>query len=65
MEKPVIFGASGIGGFREIVISAGDYRNGAHVNGQNPANIFGWGLKPLLSLSPEELMEMGKKAEDE
>ncbi|MCJ7443483.1 MAG: glycosyltransferase family 4 protein [Methanotrichaceae archaeon] len=61
MEKPVIVEASGISGFRELVVSSGDYRNGTHVNGQNPADIFGWGLKPLLSLSPEELMEMGKR----
>jgi glycogen synthase len=61
MEKPVIVGASGTSGLREIVVSSGDYRTGAHVNGQNPADIFGWGLKPLLSLSPKELMEMGKR----
>jgi glycogen(starch) synthase len=64
MEKPVIVGASGISGFREIVVSSGDYRTGAHVNGQNPADILGWGLKPLLSLSPEELMEMGKRGRE-
>ncbi len=64
MEKPVIVGASGISGFREIVVSSGDYRTGAHVNGQNPADIFGWGLKPLLSLSPEELMETGKRGRE-
>ena len=64
MEKPVIVGTSGISGFREIVVSSGDYRTGAHVNGQNPADIFGWGLKPLLSLSPEELIEMGKRSRE-
>jgi len=64
MEKPVIVGASGVSGFREIVISSGDYKTGAHVNGQSPADIFEWGLKPLLSLSSEELMEMGKKGRE-
>ncbi len=64
MEKPVIVGASGISGFREIVVSSGDYRTGAHVNGQNPADIFEWGLNPLLSLSQEELMEMGKRGRE-
>jgi glycogen(starch) synthase len=65
MEKPVIVGASGISGFREIVVSSGDYRTGAHVNGQNPADIFGWGLEPLLSVSPEDLMEMGKRGREQ
>jgi glycogen synthase len=61
MEKPVIVGASGVSGLREIVVPSGDYWTGVHVNGQNPADIFGWGLKPLLSLSTEELIEMGKR----
>jgi glycosyltransferase involved in cell wall biosynthesis len=64
MEKPVIVGASGVSGLREIVVPSGDYRTGVHVNGQNPADIFGWGLKPLLSLSDEELMEMGKRGRE-
>jgi glycogen synthase len=64
MEKPVIVGASGVSGLREIVVPSGDYWTGVHVNGQNPADIFGWGLKPLLSLSDEELMEMGKRGRE-
>jgi glycogen(starch) synthase len=64
MGKPVIVGASGISGLREIVVSSGDRRNGAHVNGQNPADIFEWGLDPLLSLSPKELREMGKRGRE-
>lgn len=64
MEKPVIVGASGISGFREIVISSGDYRTGAHVNARNPADIYEWGLKPLLSLSPEDSREMGRRGRE-
>jgi glycogen(starch) synthase len=64
MEKPVIVGASDISGFKEIVVPSGDYRTGAHVNGQNPADIFEWGLNPLLSLSPNELMDMGRRGRE-
>jgi glycogen(starch) synthase len=64
MEKPVVVGASGISGFREIVIPSGDQMTGAHVNGLNPADIYEWGLNPLLSLSPEELMEMGRRSKE-
>jgi glycogen(starch) synthase len=64
MEKPVIVGASGISGFAEIVVSSGDYQTGVHVNGYNPADIFGWGMMPLLSLSPEELRQTGKRGRE-
>jgi len=62
MEKPVIVGANGVSGFREIVVPSGADRTGAHVNGQNPVDIFEWGLKPLLSLPSEELMKMGRRS---
>jgi glycosyltransferase involved in cell wall biosynthesis len=64
MEKPVIVGASGISGLAEIVVSSGDYQTGVHVNGHDPADIFGWGMMPLLSLSPEELRELGKRGRE-
>lgn len=61
MEKPVIVGAAGVSGLREIVISSGDNRNGCHVNGRDAADIFAWGMQPLLSMSTGELREMGRR----
>ena len=64
MEKPVVVGAGGVSGLREIVISSGENPNGCHVNGQDAADIFAWGLEPLLSMSPQELKEMGRRGRE-
>lgn len=64
MEKPVIVGAGGVSGLREIVISSGENRNGCHVNGQDAADIFAWGLQPLLSMSAGEREEMGRRGRE-
>lgn len=57
MAKPVVVGASGISGFREIVIPG---ETGLHVNGNDPADIAHWGIIPLLK-NPEKAKEMGKQ----
>lgn len=64
MEKPVIVGAGGVSGLREIVISSGENPNGYHVNGQDAADIHAWGLEPLLSMSSQELVEMGRRGRE-
>ena len=65
MEKPVIVGASGISGFREIVVSSGDYRTGAHVNGQNPADILWVGIEAFVIFVPRRIEGNGKKRQRE
>ncbi|MGD0329364.1 MAG: glycosyltransferase family 4 protein [Nitrososphaeria archaeon] len=48
MEKPVIVGARGISGLREIVLPSGPDQCGVHVNPYDPADIA-WGIGVLLS----------------
>jgi glycosyltransferase involved in cell wall biosynthesis len=43
MEKPVVVGASGVSGMREIVIPCGQDHCGFHVNPNDPADIA-WGI---------------------
>lgn len=47
MEKPVIVGARGISGLREIVLPSGPNQCGVHVNPYDPADIA-WGIGVLL-----------------
>jgi glycogen(starch) synthase len=48
MEKPVIVGARGISGLREIVLPSGSNQCGVHVNPYDPADIA-WGIGVLLN----------------
>jgi len=59
MEKPVVVGASGVSGFRDVVIPSGPEQTGIHVNGNNPADIA-WGINALLE-DMERAKEMGKR----
>ncbi len=43
MEKPVVVGASGVSGMREIVLSSGPDQCGYHVNPNDPTDIA-WGV---------------------
>jgi len=43
MEKPVVVGASGISGMREVVVPSGPDQCGLHVNSSDPADIA-WGI---------------------
>lgn len=47
MQKPVIVGAKGVSGLREIVVPSGPNQCGVHVNPYDPADIA-WGINALL-----------------
>ena len=47
MEKPVVVGASGVSGMREIVVSGGPQQCGFHVNPNDPVDIA-WGIVSCL-----------------
>ncbi|MEM4699915.1 MAG: glycosyltransferase family 4 protein [Candidatus Nezhaarchaeales archaeon] len=48
MEKPLVVGASGCSGLREIVIPSGARQCGVHVNPHDPKDIA-WGIQAVLS----------------
>ncbi len=58
MEKPVVVGASGVSGMREIVICCGDEQCGYHVDPNNPSDIA-WGILSALE-TPEKRKWLGK-----
>jgi glycogen synthase len=58
MEKPVVVGAAGISGMREIVICCGDEQCGYHIDPNNPSDIA-WGIMSALE-SPEKRKWLGK-----
>ena len=58
MERPVVVGAAGVSGMREIVIPCGDEQCGFHVNPSNPADIA-WGITSALE-NPEKGKWLGK-----
>jgi glycosyltransferase involved in cell wall biosynthesis len=47
MERPVVVGAAGVSGMREIVIPCGDEQCGYHVDPTNPSDIA-WGIISTL-----------------
>jgi glycosyltransferase involved in cell wall biosynthesis len=58
MEKPVVVGAAGVSGMREIVICCGEEQCGYHVDPNNPSDIA-WGVINALE-SPEKMKFLGK-----
>jgi glycosyltransferase involved in cell wall biosynthesis len=50
MEKPVVVGASGVSGMREIVICRGEDQCGFHIDPNNPSDIA-WGILNALENS--------------
>jgi len=58
MEKPVVVGASGVSGMREIVISCSEEQCGYHIDPNNPSDIA-WGVMSALE-SPERRKWLGK-----
>jgi glycosyltransferase involved in cell wall biosynthesis len=58
MERPVVVGAAGISGMREIVTPTGDEQCGYHVNPRNPPDIA-WGITNALE-KPERTEWLGK-----
>jgi len=57
MKRPVVVGAAGISGMREIVIPVGDEQCGYHVNPSNPPDIA-WGILSALE-NPEKTKWLG------
>lgn len=58
MEKPVVVGAAGISGMREIVVCCGEEQCGYHINPNNPEDIA-WGINGVLE-SLEKRKWLGK-----
>jgi len=58
MEKPVVVGASGVSGMREIVICCGEEQCGYHIDPNNPSDIA-WGVISALE-NPERRKLLGK-----
>ena len=58
MEKPLVVGASGVSGMREIVICCSEEQCGYHVDPNNPSDIA-WGVMSALE-DPEKRKWIGK-----
>ena len=58
MEKPVVVGAAGVSGMREIVICRGEEQCGYHIDPNNPSDIA-WGIISALR-DPEKRKWLGK-----
>jgi len=58
MEKPVVVGAAGVSGMREIVICCGQEQCGFHINPNNPEDIA-WGINGAIE-SPEKRKWLGR-----
>ncbi|MFA7397647.1 MAG: glycosyltransferase family 4 protein [Crenarchaeota archaeon] len=58
MEKPVVVGAAGVSGMREIVLCCGEEQCGYHIDPNNPSDIA-WGVLSTLE-SPEKMKWLGK-----
>jgi glycogen(starch) synthase len=60
MGKPVVVGASGISGMREVVVPTGRDQNGFHVNPHDPADIA-WGIINALQ-DPQQRVRLGQNS---
>jgi glycogen(starch) synthase len=58
MERPVVVGAVGVSGMREIVICRGEEQCGYHIDPNNPSDIA-WGITSAIE-SPERRKWLGK-----
>ena len=58
MERPVVVGAAGVSGMREVVICCGDEQCGFHINPEIPTDIA-WGINSALE-NPEKRKWLGK-----
>ena len=58
MEKPVVVGAAGVSGMREIVVCCGEEQCGFHIDPNNPTDIA-WGVVSALE-DPEKSKLLGK-----
>jgi len=62
MEKPVVVGASGVSGMREIVVNAGSEQCGFHINPNDPTDIA-WGIIGSLQ-DPQKKEQLGKNGRE-
>jgi glycogen(starch) synthase len=58
MEKPVVVGATGVSGMREIVVCCSEEQCGYHIDPNNPSDIA-WGITSALE-SPEKRKWLGR-----
>ncbi|MEM2912253.1 MAG: glycosyltransferase family 4 protein [Candidatus Bathyarchaeia archaeon] len=58
MEKPVVVGASGVSGMREIVVPSGQDQCGFHINPNEPKDIA-WGIINAIQ-DPKRKEQLGK-----
>ncbi len=58
MEKPVVVGAAGVSGMREIVVCCGEEQCGYHIDPNNPSDIA-WGVVSALETAEKRKM-LGK-----
>lgn len=58
MEKPVVVGATGISGMREIVVTSGPDQCGFHINPNDPVDIA-WGIVNSIQ-DPEKKLQFGR-----
>lgn len=58
MECPVVVGAAGVSGMREIVVCCSEEQCGYHIDPNNPSDIA-WGIMSVLE-SPERRKMLGK-----
>jgi len=58
MEKPVVVGAAGTSGMREIVSITGSDKCGFHINPNDPADIA-WGIVSAIK-DPEKRVQLGR-----
>jgi glycogen(starch) synthase len=58
MERPVVVGAAGVSGMREIVVCCSEEQCGYHIDPNNPSDIA-WGIMSALE-SPEKRRWLGK-----
>ena len=58
MEKPVVVGATGVSGMREIVVTSGKDQCGFHINPNDPSDIA-WGIVNAIQ-DPEKKVQFGR-----
>jgi glycogen(starch) synthase len=58
MERPVVVGAAGVSGMREIVVCCGEEQCGYHIDPNNPSDIA-WGVTNAIE-SPDRRKWLGK-----
>jgi len=58
MEKPVVVGAAGISGMREVVVPSGPDQSGFHINPNDPADIA-WGVTSAIE-NPDRKIQLGQ-----